>query len=170
MGLRRGAARAGYGACCALALAAMPARAEPPAPAPSAGPAWPNDAETCRVATEAVLHGRIDAAADAVMPDGASDRARRQIRALMRQLASRAGAMTGGQPPRLERDLPALRLDGVPVSIGIWSFGDRAVFLVGCGIRPAGEVARIGIEAYPTRELVLSHLRAALDGAPDDPP
>jgi hypothetical protein len=141
-----------------------------------ADPVWHNDAETCRTVTDAVLHGRVNAASDALMPDGASDTLRRDIRALMQRLSDSAAAVTEGLPPHLERVLPDLALNVIPVTVELYTFGDQKAFLVGCGIRPVGGLARISIQAYPTRDDLLDHLRQELldetppPGADMDPP
>lgn len=136
-------------------------------PIPAWAQGWHTDTETCRRITDALLHGQVQAAQDLFMPDNASDALRANIHQLMLRLADSAGAVTEHLPPRLERVLPDIRLGNTPVSLEIWSFGDRQVYLIGCGIRPYGDQARISIQAYPTLDDVAQHLRDELQLNPD---
>ncbi len=130
---------------------------------------WPTSPATCRDITDALLHGKLQAATDLFTPPDGADHIRKDVRSLMRRLAESIAAGTDHLLPRLERVLPDITVDHLPASLELWSFGDSQAYLVGCAIRPAGESARISLQAYPRVSDIIAHLHAALfDADPSD--
>jgi hypothetical protein len=117
------------------------------------------DTEVCRRTTEAVMHGKVGAAVDALEPQ-AKDRA--QLQELMERLVGQVAGAFKQQTARLERTLGDIAVEGQPASLQIWSFGDKEIYFIGCHVRLKEGNIQVFLEAHPTVEKVAEQLRAKL--------
>jgi hypothetical protein len=109
-----------------------------------------DNSEVCRKVTEAVMRSDIEAAVKAVGPVP-SDHA--SVQESMVRLTDGVAGLFKGKTPRLERTVPDAYLGPYPVSLQIWSFGDKDVYFVGCLFRMREEGMQLQLQ---------------LDGSADD--
>lgn len=123
---------------------------------------WHNDAATCHTLTAAVLRGQANNATAALMPTDAPDPIRRDVHELALRLVAGAQAATHHLAAQRERVLSDRRIDSIPISMELWTFGDKETYFVGCGIRPMGKTALVSLQAYPDVGRVMRHLQQEL--------
>jgi hypothetical protein len=115
--------------------------------------------EKCRQVTEHMMKGDI-AAATAAMDAVPSKR--EQLHNSLTRLTYTLVGFVKGKKPRLERTLPDTEVEGNPISVQIWSFGDRDVYLVGCMLRGKKETVHIDLQVRSTADEIEQEFRRIL--------
>ncbi|MBZ6075426.1 hypothetical protein [Microvirga puerhi] len=118
------------------------------------------DSHACRGVVEGVMKGDPDAMIAAINPNPSD------VEKLRDGMARMAGAFEGffkGKTPRLERTLPDISVENYPVSLQIWSFGDKEVYFVGCLMGIIGREPKVYMHIHPFVDEVVKNLKARID-------
>lgn len=118
-----------------------------------------NTTERCRQVTEYVMKGDVDAATAAMDPGPSK---REQLHSSLTRATYALVGFVKGKKPRLERTLPDIEVEGRPVSLQIWSFGDRDVYLVGCMLRGKKENVHIDLQVRSTTDEIEQEFKRIL--------
>ena len=118
------------------------------------------NSEICRKATEALMRGDTEAAVLAVDP-APSDRTSAQDN--LTKLTNGVAALFKGKTPRLERTMSDAYAGAYPVSLQIWSFGDKEVYFVGCLFRMREEGMQLQLQVDSSADDVVAKLKTISD-------
>ncbi|MBF9233448.1 hypothetical protein [Microvirga alba] len=114
--------------------------------------------QACRQVTEAVLKGDAEAAVAAINQE---PQHRDKTLEIMTRMADSLAGLFKGKTPRLERSLSDISVEGYPISLQIWSFGDQEVYLVGCLLR-LEEGVQLNIQIRSSVDEVVQKIKTKL--------
>lgn len=119
-----------------------------------------SNSEICRISTEALMKGDIDAAIAAIDPEPYQHKV---IQDYLTRLNYMLIGAVKGKKPRLERTLEEINVETYPVSLQIWTFGEDEVYLVGCLFRiEEDETIQIELQLRHSVEEVVDGVKARL--------